>query len=63
MFVPFYEDAVEDAPAALADAEFVPFRQEYPVFRIATARGDDPLPEIGEAQVIRPEDWPRAAIA
>ena len=56
VFVPFFEDALHE-PGALSGADLVPFRHEYPVLRIAAARRDDPLPAVGEAQLIRLEDW------
>ena len=63
VFVPFCEEIMQEVQAgsgaggSLCGAQLVPFRHEYPVLGIAAARPGDAPPEIGEAQVIRAEDW------
>lgn len=57
VFVPFFEEVLDET-RALSGADLVPFSHQYPVLRIA--RRDDPLPEPGEAQIIRPGDWATA---
>lgn len=59
VFVPYFDDAVDQA--ALTGAPLVPFEHGYTMLHIERARGDDPLPEPGHAQILPPEDWPRAA--
>ncbi len=56
VFVPFYDDAMGDN--ALHGAVLVPFERGYNVLHIERARADDPLPKLGHAQILPPEDWP-----
>lgn len=60
VFVPFYEDAMDDAmgDAALHGAVLVPFERGYNLLHIERARASDPYPEPGHAQILPPEDWP-----
>lgn len=66
VFVPYFDAALDpvrspEAAEALRGAALVPFRHEYPILRIQSARPSDPLPEPGEAQIISPRDWAAAA--
>jgi len=56
VFVPFYEDAMGDA--ALHGADLVPFERGYNVLHIERAQASDPMPELGHAQILPPDDWP-----
>ena len=59
VFVPFYDDAMGDA--ALHGAVLVPFERGYPTLHIERANAGDPLPELGHAQILPPDDWPSSS--
>lgn len=57
VFVPLHEQSVIDQ--SLSDAPVVPFEQGYTLLHIERAHPDAPLPAMGLAQIIPPEDWPQ----
>jgi len=60
VFLPFCEEALAEGHG-LAGADLVPYQLDYPVLRTLRSSADAPLPRLGEAQVIVPDDWPGRA--